>query len=181
MLKGNKVILRAVEREDLKRLHALERNVELALLADGDWQPVPLGQWERNFDKQLEDTDKVHFVIEADGMVIGGIGLHHSSRRHAVTSFGIGIYDPDYIGNGYGRDAIEALLPWVFHIQNYRRIWLETSSTNQRAIRCYRAVGFVEEGRLREHEFLDGKYIDSVLMGLLRTEWQARRALMPDT
>nr|MDQ2998238.1 GNAT family N-acetyltransferase [Chloroflexota bacterium] len=170
-----KVILRAVERDDLKRLHALERNVDLVLLGDGQWQPEPLAQWERNFDKHLEDTDKANFVIEADSTVIGGIGLHHCSRRNGVTSFGIGIYDPDYIGNGYGRDAIETLLPWVFRVQNYRRIWLETSSSNERAIRCYRAVGFVEEGRLREHEFLDGQYIDSVLMGLLRSEWEARR------
>ncbi|MEP7189477.1 MAG: hypothetical protein ABI901_09840, partial [Roseiflexaceae bacterium] len=65
MLRGKKVILRAVERDDLKRLHALERNVELVLLGDGEWQPVPLGQWERNFDKQLEDMDKANFVIEA--------------------------------------------------------------------------------------------------------------------
>jgi diamine N-acetyltransferase len=175
MLKGKKVILRAVERDDLKRLHALERNVDLALLADGEWQPVPLAQWERNFDKNLEDADKANFVIEADGVVIGGIGLHHRSRRQGVTSFGIGIYDPDYLGNGYGRDAIETLLPWAFHIQNYRRIWLETSSTNERAIRCYKAVGFLEEGRLRQHEFLDGQYIDSIIMGLLRSEWEARR------
>ena len=175
MLKGKKVILRAVERDDLKRLHALERNVDLVVLGDGEWQPVPLGQWERNFDKQLEHTDRANFAIEAGGTLIGGIGLHHRSRRSGVTSFGIGIYDPEYLGNGYGRDAIETLLPWVFRIQNYRRIWLETSSSNERAIRCYRAVGFVEEGRLREHEFLDGQYIDSVLMGLLRSEWEARR------
>ncbi|MEO7913508.1 MAG: GNAT family protein [Roseiflexaceae bacterium] len=175
MLKGEKVILRAVERDDLKRLHDLERNVDLVLLGDGEWQPVPLGQWERNFDRQLEDTDKANFVIEAAGTVIGGIGLHHRSRRSGVTSFGIGIYDPDYLGNGYGRDAIETLLGWVFRIQNYRRIWLETSSTNERAIRCYKAVGFVEEGRLREHEFLDGQYMDAIIMGLLREEWQARR------
>ena len=175
MLKGEKVILRAVERDDLKRLHALEGNVDLVLLGDGQWQPEPLAQWEKQFDKHLDDEEQARFVIEADGTVIGGIGLHHRSRRSGVTSFGIGIYDPDYLGNRYGRDAIETLLRWAFRIQNYRRIWLETSSSNERAIRCYRAVGFVEEGRLREHEWLNGQHIDSVVMGLLRSEWEARR------
>ena len=176
MLQGERVVLRAVERADLKRLHELERNVELVLLGDGAWQPVPLAKWEKNFDKQLDDEEQTSFVIEVDGTVIGGLGLHHRSRRSGVTSFGIGIYDPDYLGKGYGRDAIETLLGWVFRIQNYRRIWLETSASNERAIRCYKAVGFVEEGRLRKHEFFDGTYIDSIMMGLLRSEWEARGA-----
>jgi len=33
--------------------------------------------------------------------------------------------------------------------------------------------GFVEEGRLREHVFKGGKYVDYVYMGLLAQEWQA--------
>ena len=176
MLRGERVVLRAVEREDLKRLHELERNVGLVLLADGEWQPVPLAQWEQNFDKGLQDSEKARFVIETNGTVIGGIGLHHCNRRAGVTSFGIGIYDPDYLGNGYGREAIRLIVDWAFRIQNYRRIWLETSS-NERAIRCYQSVGFIEEGRLREHEFLDGQYIDSIVMGLMRSEWAARRGL----
>src|SRR5205809_236733 len=116
MLKGERVILRAVEREDLKRLHALEHNVDLVMLADGQWQPEPLAQWEKHFDKHLDDEEQARFVIEVDGTLIGGIGLHHRNRRSGVTSFGIGIYDPDYLGNGYGRDAIETLLRWAFRI-----------------------------------------------------------------
>ena len=42
MLKGKKVILRAEEREDVKRLHELARNIDLVLLSDGQWQPEPL-------------------------------------------------------------------------------------------------------------------------------------------
>jgi RimJ/RimL family protein N-acetyltransferase len=30
----------------------------------------------------------------------------------------------------------------------------------------------VEEGRLREQVWLDGRYVDMVYMGVLREEWQ---------
>jgi RimJ/RimL family protein N-acetyltransferase len=30
----------------------------------------------------------------------------------------------------------------------------------------------VEEGRMREHIWLDGRYLDNVLMGILRDEWR---------
>jgi diamine N-acetyltransferase len=174
MLKGSKVILRAEEREDLKRLHELTRNLDLVVLSDGHWQPEPLAQWEKQFDKRLEEPEPARFVIEVDGKLIGGIGLHHRDRRAGSAQFGVGIYDPEYLGQGYGRDAIATLLEWAFQTQNYRRIWLETFADNERAVRSYRALGFVEEGRLREHATFDGRYVDVLVMGLLRSEWRAR-------
>lgn len=175
MLRGEKVILRAVEKDDLKRLHELERNVDLVLLGDGHWQPEPFVAFEKNYEKHLEREEKSWFVIEVDGVLIGTTALHHSNRRDGVSEFGIGIYDPDYVGKGHGRDAIQVLLRWAFRVQNYRRIWLNTTSNNVRAIRSYEACGFVHEGRLREHIFSDGGYVDMVQMGMLRSEWEARQ------
>lgn len=176
MLRGEKVALRPVEREDLKRLHELWQDVELAMLAGGAWSPWPLAAEEKDFDKHLEDEDKSDFVIEADGKVIGDIGLHREdrNRRDGTASMGVSILDREYLGKGYGRDAIAVLLDWAFRIQNYRRIWLETLGRNERAIRCYRSLGFVEEGRLRQHAYSNGAYDDVICMGLLRDEWAAR-------
>ena len=177
MLRGKRVVLRAMERDDLKRLHELSGNLDLVLLSDVAWNPAPLAAWEKEFDKHLEDQDPADFVIEVEGKVIGETGLHRwRNRRAGVASLGIAIHDPDYIGKGYGREALELLLDWSFRIQNYRRIWLDTLATNERAIRCYTACGFREEGRLRQHEYVDGEYVDIVAMGILREEWDARRA-----
>ena len=175
MHRGERVTLRAVEREDLKRLHELRRNIELLMLSEGDWQPIPLAAIEKDFDKHLSDEERAWFAIEVDGKVIGDINLHHRDHRSRVTAFGIGIWDPEYIGRGYGREALGLLIDWVFRIENYQRIWLDTWATNERAIRCYQAVGFVEEGRQRRQIYSDGQYVDVVMMGLLREEWEARR------
>ena len=137
---------------------------------------TPLAAREKDFDKRLEDHEKADFVIEVDGHVIGEIGLHpHMNRRAGVAHMGVGIYDPEYVGKGYGRDAVMTLLDWSFRILNLRRVALETLATNERAIRAYRACGFVEEGRLREHEYVDGRYVDIVAMGVLRSEWEKSR------
>ncbi len=53
---------------------------------------------------------------------------------------------------------------------------LNPLAINERAIRSYRACGFVEEGRWREHYYHNGAYVDAVSMGLLRSEWEAQRA-----
>lgn len=176
MLRGKKVVLRPIEREDLKRLHDLGQDVELMMLAGGGWEPWSQAAIEKDFDKHLEDQDKSEFAIEVDGKLIGTTELHRwRNRRAGTASIGVSILDRDYLGKGYGRDAIALLLDWAFRIQNYHRIWLETLARNERAIRCYRSLGFVEEGRLRQHEYSNGTYDDVVCMGILRDEWEARR------
>ena len=53
---------------------------------------------------------------------------------------------------------------------------LTTLASNERAIRAYRACGLVEEGRLREHAWSDGRWQDEIVMGILRDEWEAGRS-----
>ena len=177
MLRGEKVILRALERDDLKQLHTLAQNVDLVLLSDGAWGPEPLAAWEKNFDKHLEDRDRHEFIIEADGKIIGSMELHPDANRRAGSGeLGIAIYDPDYLGKGYGRDAIETFLDWTFRILNFRRIKLETLATNERALRCYEACGFRHEGVRRDAELYPGGWKDFLYMGVLRSEYQQRAA-----
>jgi RimJ/RimL family protein N-acetyltransferase len=51
-------------------------------------------------------------------------------------------------------------------------IYLWVYATNLRGIRAYEKAGFAHEGRKREAIYHKGEYIDLVLMGILRTEWQ---------
>ena len=43
---------------------------------------------------------------------------------------------------------------------------------NPRAIRSYEKVGFIHEGRKRQAMYKHGKYIDILIMSVLRTEWK---------
>ncbi len=43
-------------------------------------------------------------------------------------------------------------------------------STNQAAIAMYAKLGFVKEGLLRQAAYIDGAYLDVVLMGILRED-----------
>lgn len=174
MLRGAKVIIRATERADVKQLWELEQqNPDLVLLNRDSWTPESLASFEHDFEKRLGNSPS-WFVIEADGKPIGSIGLMDQSRRDGTAQLGIGIFDPDYVGHGYGREALTLFLDWAFRIQNWRRIWLTVLGNNERAIRAYRAVGFVEEARLREQSVWCGQIVDDLMMGLLRDEWFQR-------
>ncbi|MGL4649181.1 MAG: GNAT family N-acetyltransferase, partial [Caldilineaceae bacterium] len=174
MLRGERVTLRAISREDIPRLWSFNNSLEIELAGGGD-PPIPqsLARFEADFEQAVSKggRDGSAFVIEADSQCIGQCALFNASEAARSCELGITIGDPIYLGKGYGREAISLLLQYAFRYRNYRKVWLEVNDSNARAIGAYRACGFVEEGRLRAHVWSDGAYQDLILMGILRSDW----------
>lgn len=180
MLQGPRVCLRAIEREDIPLIHGFSNDLAVELAGGGD-PPYPqaLARAYADFDRSTAEggRDGSSFVIEADGKVIGQCALFGRDAIAQTAELGITIGDRAYWARGYGREALTLLLEYGFRLLNLRRIHLKVHATNARALRAYRAVGFVEEGRLRQHVWSDGAYDDLVLMGVLREEWSGSAGL----
>ncbi len=85
---------------------------------------------------------------------------------------GIVIGEKTYWNKGYGTEVIGLLLRHGFTTLNLHRIYLRVFQNNKRAIRAYEKAGFIHEGRQRQAEFQDGKYLDVILMSVLKDEWK---------
>jgi RimJ/RimL family protein N-acetyltransferase len=81
------------------------------------------------------------------------------------------IGDKTYWTQGYGTEAVRLLIKHGFNSLNLNRIFLRVFENNPRAIRAYEKAGFVHEGRERQAEFRDGRYIDVLLMSILKDEF----------
>lgn len=173
MLKGKRVLLRAMTRADLPLLCAFNNDVEVELAGGGD-PPTPqsLERLQADFDAGVTKggRDGLSFAIEADGQYIGGCALFQVDDVARTAALGITIGNKTYWGRGYGREAVHLLVDYAFRLRNLRRVWLTVNGNNERAIRAYQACGFVEEGRQRQHVWSNGEYVDLVYMGLLRNE-----------
>jgi RimJ/RimL family protein N-acetyltransferase len=178
MLTGDKVILRAITRDDLERICQFNNDVEVELAGGGDPpEPQSLERLQADFDTNASrgGRDGTSFAIEADGKCIGHCALFQFDPVAQTCALGITIGDKAYWGRGYGTEAVSLLLDYAFRLRNVRRVTLTVNANNERAIRAYRKCGFVEEGRLREHVWNNGHYIDLLYMGVLRHEWQEGR------
>ena len=176
MLRGPRVLLRPMRREDIPRQHAFEQDLEIYGLDCSRPQVASIEHTQRFYEKYTGTDDTVApFAIEADGVYIGHCTLRHLQHPHRNFELGIGIGDRAYWGRGYGREAIGLLLEYAFHYLGARRVGLTTHARNERAIRCYLACGFVEEGRPRKVLWIEGEYTDLVDMSILRDEWQTLR------
>jgi RimJ/RimL family protein N-acetyltransferase len=112
-------------------------------------------------------------VKRADGDHIGDCSLRLDGvdRR---ASLGIMVGRKDLWSKGFGTEAAALLCRHGFENLNLHKICLTVYANNERAIRVYAKLGFKPEGRLREQAFIEGRYVDEIVMGLLRGELEAR-------
>jgi RimJ/RimL family protein N-acetyltransferase len=176
MLKGERVVLRPIQRGDLPRLWELVSDFEVAVLGNpGPIVPHSLAESEANFDQELAQPrkDRAYFAIDLDGELIGEAGLHQISHFNRSCELGIGI-GREYWGKGFGQDAVRTLVDYAFEHLNMNRVGLYTLAEDPRAVGAYRKAGFVEEGRIRQHAWVRGRYEDELVMSVLRQEWKPR-------
>ncbi|CAG7915998.1 unnamed protein product [Penicillium olsonii] len=100
-------------------------------------------------------------------------GADASHHRNAM----IGIsFAEGYRGKGYGGEAINWALDWAFMRGGFHRISIGAFSFNTNALKLYRKLGFVDEGRDREAIFHLRKWHDLVSLGMLENEWEELRS-----
>ena len=178
MLVHGSVHLRPAEREDLplfvRWLGDARTTRTLAIRS-----PLSLALEEGWFERLLERQggNHWHFVIcrAVDGRPVGAMDLHEIDYVNGSAGLGIMIGDPADTNQGYGSDALRALIAFGFGELRLERIWLDVYDFNARARHVYERVGFVAEGVLRHALYRDGVFHDDHRMAILREEWAAAR------
>jgi len=172
MLYGDRVRLRAIERDDVPTFVRWFNDPEVRkyLLLH---TPMSMAQEERWFEKLADREDHIFAIdanVEEQWIHIGNVGLHNFDWKNRSAIFGIVLGEKAYWGQGYGTDAARAMLNFAFGTLNLHRVELEVFEYNPRAMRCYEKAGFRREGTRRKSHFYEGRYWDAHIMAVLREE-----------
>ncbi|MFW5690893.1 MAG: GNAT family N-acetyltransferase [Chloroflexota bacterium] len=117
--------------------------------------------------------ERIMFSIETlDGQLIGGINIHSMDRKNGTFETGSRIYRP-YRGHGYGFEAKVMVLRYAFYELRFQKYNIRCVDTNQPMIRHAGRLGCQQEGRIRRHIYMDGRYHDELIFGLTREEFDA--------
>lgn len=130
---------------------------------------------EKSEEEWLADNIKkgnhIYGIILAEtNQIIGNIGIESIAHTHRRAEVGLFIGDEKYRNKGYGAEALRLACKYAFDKLNLHSLYLNVFDFNERAIACYKKVGFKEAGRLREAYFVNGKYNDVITMDLLRED-----------
>ena len=168
------VVLRPGERDDIPLFVRWFGDARTARTL-GMRAPLSLAGEERWFEQMLEHhgKDQWFFVIcrREDDRPVGSAGFFEVDTTNGNAGLGISIGDPADTGQGYGGDALRALVEFGFGRLRLERIWLDVYDYNEAARRLYERVGFVTEGILRHAFWRDGRFVDTYRMAILAGEW----------
>lgn len=174
-MRGERVYLRPLESTDIELVHRWYQDARVSMLM-GD-PPISLAARKLRYEEAVKaaDPDVFRFMIclLVDDRRIGRTDLFDLDRQNGSCAFGITLGEPELWGQGFGTDAVNALVDFAFGQLRMERVWLDTDVHNERAQAAYTKAGFTQEGRFRRAFYQDGRWSDDLRMAMLRDEWDA--------
>ena len=176
MLKGKKVYLTSIEKDDLEQLRNW-RNREDYRKYFREYREISRDMqmaWYES--KVLKDNSTIMFAIRSNetDSLLGCCGLCYINwvNRHADLSLYIG-YENSYIDDmGYAEEACKLLFDYGFKELALNKIWTEIYEFDEKKLSLYDKLGFERDGFLREQYYHDGKWWGSYMLSLLEREWK---------
>jgi len=147
--RGRRVILRCKRLSDAKDDYAWRSDEELARYDAALPLRISFSDFLASLLAQLRypDPGRRSYAIEDEsGRHIGNAMYYNLREALGEAELGITIGDRRYWGQGYGSDAVQALVKLVFREKGLRRMFLHTLDWNVRAQRCFQKAGFVPCG-----------------------------------
>lgn len=109
----------------------------------------------------------------SNGKLVGDCGLHCLGADDRLMELGITLA-PEHQGKGYAREALAAVVAFVFGSLEKHRIHAVTDADNAAAIALFTSLGFRQEAKFIEHLWFKGRWSSECVFALLRTEWLQR-------
>nr|WP_093895600.1 GNAT family protein [Streptomyces sp. Ncost-T10-10d] len=169
--RGRNVGLASVDVDDAELMHSW-RSDPVAAHEVGFW-PRSLSALRERVERDRDDQDRDDFlVLLSDGTPIGHIALVDQDIADGTAEVHL-LLDSRYRGQGYGTDALDALVDLAFGELPMHRIQAVTHTANTAALTVLAKAGFVQEGVRRSACLHRGRRYDVAVLSLLRDEWEA--------
>jgi UDP-4-amino-4,6-dideoxy-N-acetyl-beta-L-altrosamine N-acetyltransferase len=162
--------LTAGDREMVRRWRN-QRDVSAYMYTDHTIGEEEHARW---FDQTLQDPGRRYWIVRHADEDVGLGGFYHIDPLSRRASMALYLAKAGLRGKGVGTLAEHSLLARAFNQLDLNKVCGEVIEENQFVVKLHNSFGFVEEGRLRQHVFKNGRPLNVVLIGLLREDWLAR-------
>ncbi|WP_446220451.1 GNAT family N-acetyltransferase [Micromonospora sp. IBHARD004] len=178
MLRGELIGLRARHETNVPILHA-EPYEDVTTRSPADsrpWRPIPSGSGASPYAVSEPAGDAASFsVVELVGgelagdALLWGIDSHHRSAHLGVS------LRPGLAGTRARHRRRAGALPLGFAVRGLHRLQVDTLADNAAMISVAERAGFSREGVLQQAAWVDGGFVDEVILGLFATRWRRER------
>ncbi|MFB5191773.1 GNAT family N-acetyltransferase [Alicyclobacillus fastidiosus] len=174
MIIGQRTKIRAFEENDAILFNKWRNDPEFSKLSFGEYLfPESLDETHKWCNKLIDDEyTRFLTITTVDDRVIGRATIYDIDWRNRNCSFGSSIGEQVDRSKGYGSDARRALLNYIFHQWDFRRVFGCFGSYNMASKRSHEKVGAHILGDLKRMLFIDGEYYSLVHYEYRREDFQ---------
>ncbi len=182
-LRGERVILRGPRESDV--------DDPLRYPIDPEEEDAYGSSWRREWDgrryhsrehltarREPPDPGVYTWAVEHAGQCVGSAGLRVDPDQHCAI-YTVGLFVARLRGRGLGQQVTRLVVSWTLGELGAHRLQLEVLASNTRAINCYLACGFRQEGIRRQALLYPDGWKDLILMGMLQSEYASRAKTDP--
>jgi len=179
-LETKRLILRGLKKTDLGSLVENINNKKVSkwlLVVPYPYTKKDAINWMNDCAKKWKRKDQVGYPfgieLKEEKNIIGGINLMKVNKVQGKSEVGYWLGEK-YWREGYGTEALNAILGFAFNKLKLRRIEAGVVAGNPSSGKLLEKVGFKKEGYKRKAVICsaDNKIKDEIIYGLLKEEWR---------
>lgn len=125
-------------------------------------------QWFERLQKSEAAQSKIFYY---DHVPYGVLNINQIDQINNKCEWGFYIGDNN-APKGMGTILGFTSLNYIFDELSIRKVTAEVLSMNGKSATFHRKLGFTQEGLLRKHIIKDGNYLDVLLYGIFKEEWE---------
>jgi len=168
------IYLRAVQATDYEYTHKWRNNRNITKSLGGNTFYISIDREKKWIEASVNDDSKnLHLIIclEENHQPIGMVNLTSIDLINRKAEFSIQVGDAKLHGKGIGEQATRLILTHGFNELNLNKIYLKVIADNEKAIKLYQKIGYIEEGILKQDLFKMGKYHDVIIMAIFKSDF----------
>jgi diamine N-acetyltransferase len=169
MLKGENVYLRALEPQDLDFLYEIENDGSIWEISQTltPYSKYVLKEYLKNAHLDIYSTKQFRFVICNHQNRIGLIDIFDFDPFHKRAGIGIVIKNEADKNNGFGSEALQLLIDYVFKTLYLHQVYANISNNNTASIKLFEKFKFTLMGVKKDWNFSNNKYSDELFYQLI--------------
>lgn len=175
-IKTERLILDYFRVEDAPQVARLAGDIRVSKMTASLPHPYEVHmaeEWISSHQRQRNENSNFTFAIRKkdNQELIGAISIgFNEAHSRGYIGYWSGV---DFWGQGFGTEALKAIINYGFSKHGVNKIWAEYKSYNKSSGRVMEKAGMLFEGFMRKHfKDNDGSYVDIAVRSILREEFQ---------
>lgn len=170
-LETERLVLRRVDKNDASEILTMRSNTETM-----KYIPRPLVKTIEEaleqvamIDAKIEANEAINWAITLKGnpKLIGIIGHYRIKSEHFRAEIGYMLL-PEFHGKGIIPEAVKEVINYGFNVMGLHSIEAIIDPENKASAIVLEKNNFVKEAHLKENEFYEGRFLDTVIYSLLK-------------